>query len=357
MKKLFSFAALLLIAVSATSSAQAQNKLHLYNWNNYIAAETVQRFEASCKCQLVQSYYGDNEEMLAKLAAGAKGYDLLVPTGNALQSLIKQKALQPLDKKQLPNLKNLNPRYMDTDFDKGNQYSVPYAYTVTLLGYNEQKLKEAGVTVDSWAAIFDPAILAKIKGKVTVLDSANELMAAAMKYLGYSVNDTDEKHWQEAKNVILKAKPYWAAFNGTSYIKGLTVGDIWLAHGYSNDIFQADLDAQKAGRKFRIRHALPKEGATLSLDSLVIPKDAPRADLAHQFINFILDGKNGAELSNLIGTGSPNSASLAFIKPEVSKNTAIFPDQAAAAKLEMLKDLNSKQRRALNRLWTEIRAK
>ncbi len=357
MKKLFALASLLVLAVSTATSAQAQNKLHLYNWNNYLAAETVQRFEAACKCQLVQSYYGDNEEMLAKLAAGAKGYDLIVPTGNALQSLIKQNALQPIDKSKLSNFKNLNPQYLNTDFDKGNQYSVPYAYTITLLGYNEQKMKELGVPVDSWAAIFDPAILAKIKGKVTVLDSANELMAAALKYLGYSINDTDEKHWQEAKNVILKAKPYWAAFNGTSYIKGLTVGDIWLVHGYSSDIFQADIDAQKAGRKFRIRHALPKEGAAMSLDSLVIPKDAPRADLAHQFINLVLDGKNSAELTNMIGTGNPNSAALAYIKPEISKNPAIFPDAANAAKLEMLKDLNSKQRRALNRIWTEIRAK
>jgi spermidine/putrescine transport system substrate-binding protein len=353
MKKLLVILSFLLTG----ASAQAQDKLHLYNWNNYLAPETVTRFEASCKCQLVQSYYGDNEEMLAKLAAGAKGYDMIVPTGNALQSLIKQNALKPLDKSKLPNLKNINPTFLNTDFDKGNVYSVPYAYTITLIGYNDQKIKELNVPVDSWATIFDPKILAKIKGKVTVLDSANELMAAALKYLGYSANDTDEKHWQEAKNVILKAKPYWAAFNGTSYIKELTVGNIWLVHGYSNDIFQADQDAQKAGRKFHIKHALPKEGAVLALDSLVIHKDAPRPDLALQFINFILDGKNSAELSNLIGSGNPNAAAVPFIKPEIAKNTAIFPDQATSAKLEMLKDLTSKQRRALNRIWTEIRAK
>lgn len=353
MKKIVTTLLLALVALSA----QAQGKLHLYNWNNYISDETVRRFEAACKCQLVQSYYGDNEEMLAKLAAGAKGYDLIVPTGNALQSLIRQGALQPLDKSKLPNFKNLNPQYLNTEFDKGNQYSVPYAYTITMLGYNEQKMKELGIKVDSWAVIFDPAILKKIKGKVTVLDSANELMAAALKYLGYSINDTDEKHWEEAKNMILKAKPYWAAFNGTSYIKGLTVGDIWLVHGYSSDIFQADLDAQSAGRKFRIRHALPKEGAAMSLDSLVIPKDAPRPDLAHLFINLVLDGKNSAELTNMLGTGNPNKAALPFINPEIAGNKEIFPDRAESAKLEMLKDLNSKQRRALNRVWTEIRVR
>jgi spermidine/putrescine transport system substrate-binding protein len=353
MKRVFAIAALLF----AGASAHAANELHLYNWNNYIAPETVARFETQCKCKVVQTYYGDNEEMLAKLAAGAKGYDIIVPTGNALDALIKQQALKPLDKAQLPNLKNINPTYLDTDFDKGNKYSVPYAYTITLIGYNDQKIKELGIAVDTWAAVFDPKVLEKMKGKVTVLDSANELMAAALKYLGYSANDTDEKHWQEAKNVILKAKSYWAAFNGTSYIKELTVGNIWLVHGYSNDIFQADLDAQSAGRKFHILHAMPKEGAVLALDNMVIHKSAPRPDLAHQFINFMLDGKNSAELTNLIGSGSPNAEAMKTIKPDIAKNTAIFPDKATLAKLEMLKDLDSKKRRLRNKIWTEIRAK
>jgi spermidine/putrescine transport system substrate-binding protein len=127
-------------------------------------------------------------------------------------------------------------------------------------------------------------------------------------------------------------------------------------HGYSNDIFQANADAQAAGRKFHILHALPKEGAVLALDNMVIHKDAPRPDLAHKFMNFMLEGKNSAELSNLIGSGNPNSDAMQYIKPEIVKNKAIFPDKAEAAKLEQLKDLNVKQRRLRNRLWTEIKA-
>ncbi|HEY8027249.1 MAG TPA: spermidine/putrescine ABC transporter substrate-binding protein [Burkholderiaceae bacterium] len=352
MKKVFA----LLLSFFAVMSAQAADEFHLYNWNNYIAQDTIERFEASCRCKVVQTYYGDNEEMLAKLAAGASGYDMIVPTGNALEPLIKQDFLKPLDKAQLPLIKNMNPAYMNTDFDKGNKFSVPYAYTITMLGYNDAKMKELGITVDSWGAIFDPAILTKIKGKVTVLDSANELMAAALKYLGYSVNDTDEKHWAQAKDLIMKAKPYWAAFNGTSYIKELTVGNIWLAHGYSNDIFQAEADAQKANRKFHIVQALPKEGAVLALDNMVIPKSAPRPDLALKFMNFMMDGKNSSELTNLIGSGNPNLEATRFIKPEIARNTAIFPDKATLLKLEMLKDLDSKKRRIRNKIWTEIRA-
>ncbi len=356
MKRIHALCIALPFAGLMAASAQAKDEFHLYNWNNYIAPATIKRFEESCKCEVVQTYYSDNEELLAKLAAGAKGYDVLVPTSNAVEPLIKGNQLLPLDKSQLPNLKNINPIYMNTAFDPGNKYSVPYAMSTTIIGYNDQKMKELGLPTDTWAVIFDPKYLEKVKGRVTVLDSANELFAAALKYLGYSANDVDEGHWNEAANVIKKAKPYWAAFNASSYIKELTVGNIWLVHGYSNDIFQANLDAQAAKRPFHILQGMPKEGAVLAVDNMVIHKDAPRPDLAHKFINFMLEGKNSAELTNLIGSGNPNLDAIKYIKPEILKNPAIFPDKAVAAKLEQLKDLTPAQRRLRNRMWTEIKA-
>ena len=211
-----------------------EDVLHLYNWNDYIAPETLARFEKSCSCKVQQTYFSDNEEMMAKLTAGARGYDVIVPTSNYIQGMAKQGWLQPLDKSKVPNLKNVLPPYQNTDFDPGNKYSAPYAMSITLIGYNEQKIKELGVPVESWATIFDPKILEKIKGRVTVLDSQSELMAAALKYLGYSVNDRDSKHWQQAKETILKAKPYWAAFNASSYIRELSAGNVWVCLLYTS---------------------------------------------------------------------------------------------------------------------------
>jgi spermidine/putrescine transport system substrate-binding protein len=346
-----------LLLLSLSLPAVAADELHLYNWNDYIDPDAVKRFEAQCKCKVVQDYYGDNEEVIAKFAAGAKGYDVVIPTSNYVAGMAKAGWLQPLDKSKIPNFKNLMPVYLNTAFDPGNKYSAPYAMSITLIGYNDAKMKELGITVDSWAVIFDPKILQKIKGKVTVLDSQSELMAAALKYLGYSVNDRDPKHWEEAKNVIIKAKPYWAAFMAQGYIKELSTGNIWVVHGYSNDIFQADAGAQEAKQKFRIRHALPKEGAVLALDAMVIAKNAPRPDLAHQFINFMLDGKNSAGLTNITGSGNPNSAAMQYIKPEIKGIKAVFPDPEAAKNLEQLQDMTGKQRQLLNRIWTEIKAK
>lgn len=333
----------------------AARVLQLFNWNNYIAPETIERFEAMCDCHVEQDYFSDNEEMLAKLAAGATGYDLIVPTGNAMDTLIRQGVLIPLDNTLLPNLKNIHPAYLRTRFDRDNRYSVPYAYTLTLLGFNTHKMRELGLPVDTWAVIFEPEYLKKIKGRVTVLDSPRELMAAALLYLGYAADDQDEAHWNQAKELIIRAKPYWAAFSNTSYIREIAIGDLWVVHGYSNDLFQAALDAQKTGRHFTIDYAIPKQGAVMSLDSMVLHKSGKHPDLAHQFINFMLDGRNSAELTNLIGSGNPNVAAKPFIRPELVRNNVIFPDEETLPRLEMITDLNHKQRRVLSRMWTEIK--
>lgn len=345
----------LLALLLAAGTANAEDVLHLYNWNNYITPETVKNFEASCKCRVVQDYYGAMEEMLAKLSAGAKGYDVVVPTGFAVQPLVKQGLVQPLDKSKLPNIKNLNPSFMNSAFDKGNQYSVPYAFTTTLVGYNDKKIKELGIDPSSWAIIFDPAVLAKIKGKVTVLDDSREVFAAALMYNGFSANSTKPEELKKAQETILKAKPFWAAFNGQSYIKELTLGNIWVAHGYSNDMFQANTDAKAAKRPFGIAYSLQKEGNTLSLDNMMVLKSAPRPDLAAKFINFMLDGKNSAQLTNAIGSGNPNAASQAFVKPEVKAISAVFPSADNMKKLQQLNALEGKALRDLGRMWTQVK--
>ena len=189
------------------------------------------------------------------------------------------------------------------------------------------------------------------------MDDSEELFGAALKYLGYSINDNDEKHLKEAQALILKAKPYWAAFNSSSYIKELTVGNIWVAHGYSSDMFQARVDAADAGRDFSVNFVLPKQGAVLALDNMVIPKKARNPELALQFINFMMAPENAAELTNVVGTGNPNAAATPFIEPEILKISAIFPDDEVQKTLETVSARNAKQRRLINKLWTEVKVR
>ncbi len=347
----------LLGALGLMTSALAADVLYLYNWNNYISADTAARFEAWCGCTLKQDYYSDNEEMLAKLEAGASGYDLLVPTGNAVQTLIRKNELRPIDPTQIPHFSNLNPAYVSAWYDRGNRYSVPYATTVTLLGFNATRLKERGLPTDTWALIFEPRYLAQIKGKVTVLNSQRELMAAALIYLGHSAQDTNPDHWRAARDVILRAKPYWATFSNSTYIKDLAIGNIWVAHGYSNDMFRAREDAKAAHRPFAIGFAIPQEGAVLAVDNFVIHKSSRRPDLAHRFIDFMLDGANAADVSNLIGAGNPNAAAVPMIRPEIARDPALFPLASDLRRLQMLRDLTPIQRRLMSRIWTEIKVR
>ena len=345
---------LLWIVCAAT---QAEDILHLYNWNNYISDETMARFQKECKCRVEQDFYSDNEELLAKLDAGAVGYDILVPTGYAVEALIKRHALAPLEKDRLPHFKNIKPEYLNTWYDPGNQYSVPYAYTVTLIGYNATKLRELGLPTDTWALIFEPKYLEKIKGKVSVLDSQRELFGAALKYLGYSVQSRNPAEWEKAKELIIRAKPYWATFSNSTYIKDLAIGNLWVAHGYSNDMFRAREDAKEAKRKFEIGFSTPKEGAVLAVDNWVLHKDGPRPDLARKFIDFMLDGKNAGDVSNLIGAGNPNAAAMPQINPLIGRDPSIFPTPDDFKRLEMLRDYDPKSRRTLSRMWTEIQVR
>jgi spermidine/putrescine transport system substrate-binding protein len=339
----------------AKSDSKPGGTLNLYNWNNYIAPETVARFEKEFNARIVQTYFSDNEEMLAKLAAGASGYDIIVPTSNALEVLIKKGDLQPLDHSKLPNLKNMKPELMNTAFDPGNKFSVPYAYSTTVIGFNDKRMKAAGIEPRGLEVLFDPAVACKVKGHITVLDSPDEVFSAAFIYLGIDPNTTSNDDYKRAAQAIEKAKPCWAAFNSSSYIKEMSSGNMWLALGYSVDFFQANMDAAAAKQDFKIMAVIPSQGAVLSVDNMVIHKSAPNPALAHAFINFMMEGQNAAELSNLIGSGNANAAAMQFIKPEVKANVSVFPDAETMKKLRQLRLLPAEQRRERGQLWTEIK--
>jgi len=346
----------LLLLLLACGVARADDVMHLFNWNNSLSPQTLARFEARCHCKVALSYYGTMEEALAKLTAGAKGFDVIGPSNYGIPPLVKLGLIQPLDKKRLPHLGNIDPAFADTPLDPGNKYSVPYDFTVTLVAYNESKVRELGIDPGSWSAVFDPKMLAKLKGRVTVLDDPREVIAAALRYNGFSGNSTRPDELAKAVATIKAAKPHWAAFNSQSYIKELTVGNIWLALGYSNDAFQARADAKAAKRAFSIGYTLQREGNGMTADSFVIHAQAPRPDLAHEFIDFMLEGANAAEITNAIGAGNPNAAARAYIDPELLKVPAINPSPEQANKLEQLVDLDAATRRAWNRAWTEIKA-
>jgi len=333
----------------------AAEDLNIFTWNNALSPETIARFEAECDCHVKMTYFGSMEEALAKLAGGAQGFDVICPSNYGIPALVRLGLLQPLDKHAIPNLRNIDPAFLNTPLDPGNVYSLPYDFTITLVGYNATRLHELGLDASSWALVFDPRMLEKLRGKVTVLDDPREVIAAALRYKGHSGNSTDPAHLRDAEEAIRTALPYWAAFNNQSYIRELTVGNIWVVLGYSSDVYQARMDARNTHRPFTIGSSLQREGNGMTADSFVVAKSAPHPALAYRFIDFMLRPENAADITNSIGAGNPNAAARAYIRPDLLADPVITPGATQRQRLEQLNDLDSRTRRSWNRAWTDLK--
>ena len=342
----------LLICLFSYQLAFAANEFNLYIGSNYIADSTVKRFDDQNNCTLVQNFFNDNEEMLAKIVAGANGYNTIVATSYAVEELALMGKIKPLDKSKLPNLKYINKQFLNQAYDPDNKYSVPYAYTPVFLAYNKDKLRQLGIVPDTWAVIFDPKYLNKLKGKVTVFDSSRNVIAAALLYLGKDPNSEKESDLLAARAVIDRAAPYWAKFDSDSYYRGLLRGDVWVSMSYSIDIFKTIQDAKASHAKVNIDAMLQKEGNMYELDNLVIPFYVSDTKLAYQLINNLLSTKSSIELANMTGASIMNKVALAKIDPVIKNTPWIYPPNMQ--KMHSFKNYAPKIRIMINEAWLEL---
>lgn len=342
----------LCVTLLASSVVYANKVINIYIAANYLADSTAQQFEAECNCQLAQNYFNENDEMLAKFAAGASGYDVVVPTAYAAEQLVSMHKLQPLNLERLPNLKNIDPQFLNQVYDPHNRYSVPYAYDNVMLAYNKKELQRLGIVADSWAVIFDPKYLKKLKGKVTVFNSQRNVFAAALLYLGKDPNSSNLDDLKQARAVIERAMPYWAKFDSDTYYRSLMRGNIWLAMSYSVDIFKTIQDIKDSHQEVTIDARLQKEGNMYELDNLVIPYYVSDTGLAYQLINNLLSTKSSIELANMTGASIMNKAALAKIDPVIKDTPWIYPPNMQ--KMHSFKNYAPKTRIMINEAWLEL---
>lgn len=326
---------------------------NLYIGSNYIADSTVSRFEKENKCTLTQNFFNDNEEMLAKMVAGANGYDVIVATSYAVEELALMGKIKPLDKSKLSNLKFIDKQFLNQPYDTGNKYSVPYAYTPVFLAYNEDKMKELGIKPDTWAVIFDTKYLQHLKGHVTVFDSSRNVIAAALLYLGKDPNSTRRSDLEAARQVIDRASPYWAKFDSDSYYRGLLRGDVWISMSYSIDIFKTLQDAKASHVKIKLSAMMQREGNMYELDNMVIPSFNRNDNLAYQFINNALEPQSAYELSAMTGSSVPNNDAVKRLSPDVRNLDWIYPKDMQ--KMYVFKAYDPKTRILVNEMWMEIK--
>ena len=357
--KACSIAALSLVV---SGQALAQEKLHIYNWSDYIAEDTISNFEKATGIKVTYDVYDSNEVLEAKLLAGRSGYDLVFPTALPFADrLIRANLYAPLDKSKLSHYGNLDPIINKSlaDIDAGNQYAVPYMWGTTGIAYNKDKVEAIlgkDMPKDTWALVFDPAIVSKLAGcGVALQDDALEVFTAVRAYLGKDTKDYSKEAIQEAADAISAVRLNIRYFHNSQTINDIANGDICVAHGYSGDMLQAQARAKEANNGVQVEYVIPREGAVLWTDVMVIPADAKNIESAHKFINYLLQPEVIATVSNYVAYANANKQATPLVDADVRNNPGIYPPETTLEKLLTLKTPSDREARVITRAWTRTK--
>jgi len=345
------------------TQAVAQNArvVNVYNWSDYIDPKVIEDFTRETGIKVQYDTFDANETLETKLLAGKSGYDVVVPTAYFLERQVKAGVFQKLDKSKLKNLGNVWPDIAKrlAVYDPGNQYAVNYMWGTTGIGFNVEAMRERlgpTRTIDSWDIVFKPENLAKFRDcGIHMLDSADDIIPAALHFLGLNPNSNDPKDLDKAAELLMKIRPSVRKFHSSEYLNALAAGEICLVVGWSGDIKQAQKRALEAKNGVEIGYAIPKEGAQMFFDNLSIPKDAGHVDEAHAFIDYLLRPEVAAKNSNLVAYANGNLASQKFLDKSVLDDKSVYPDAATMDQLYTVSARDQKSQRVVNRLWTKIK--
>ncbi|MEN9464212.1 MAG: hypothetical protein RL217_393 [Pseudomonadota bacterium] len=359
--RLFTACSIAALGMAASAQSAAQS-LHLYIWSDYMAKDTVSNFEKATGIKVTTDYYDSNEVLEAKMLAGRSGYDIVFPTARPFADrLIKAKLYTPIDKTKLSNYGNLDPVIAKSlnDIDPANQFLVPYMWGTTGIAYNKDKVEAIlgkDMPKDTWRLVFDPAITKKLAScGVALMDDATEVFVAARAYLGKDTGDYSSAAIKEAAAAVNAVRPNIRYFHSSQTINDIANGDLCVAHGYSGDMLQAQARAQEAKNGVKVEYVIPREGAVLWTDVMAIPVDAPNKDAALQYINYVLQPKTSADISNFVAYANANAKATPLVDADIRNNPGIYPPAATYAKLLTLKTPSDKEARDMTRAWTRVK--
>jgi spermidine/putrescine transport system substrate-binding protein len=314
-----------------------EKELHIYNWSDYIAEDTVPNFEKEFGVKVSYDTYESNEEMVAKLQAGASGYDIVVPSGYIIPVMVATDLIMPVNKKYITNFNNVSPIFQNLPTDPDNKHTVPWQWGTTGIAYRHDKVK---TPVDSWAVFHDK----QFGKKLTMMDDGREVIGAFLRYRGHSLNSTNPAELSRAKADSIAAKKQLKAYISAPVKAQLISGDVWISQLWNGDTTQAKAEQPN------LTYVIPKEGCTIWGDSMCIPKSAPNKRAAHEWMNYILRPEVGAALSEATGYGTPNAAAA-----KVMKSPVPYPTEDELKRLEYQVDLG-KDTATWDQIWTEIKS-
>jgi len=350
------------LALAACGDKAEEEKIvNVYNWSDYIDEEILSEFEAETGIKVVYDVFDSNDVLETKLLAGGSGYDVVVPSGGFLGRQIQAGVFQPLDRSKLTNWGNLWDVILDRTsvFDPDNKYAVTYMWGTTGIGYNVNMVKErmADAPTNSWDMVFNPEIAAKFADcGIYMLDTSDEMIPAALNYIGEDPNSKDPQVIAKAEAVLMGLRPYVRKFHSSEYIDALANGDACVAVGWSGDILQARDRATEADNGVEINYVAPDEGAQMWFDMMAIPADAAHANNAHTFINYIMRPDVMAKASNYVYYANGNKASQPMLNEDVINDPAIYPTPTALKSLFIVTPYDPDSQRALTRQWTRVKS-
>ncbi len=329
--------------LNESSGRAGKNSITVYNWGEYIDHDLLKQFEKETGIKVIYETFDSNEGMMGKIEQGGTSYDVTMPSEYMIEMMKEKDLLLPLDFSKIPNIKNIDPYFLDLPFDPGNKFSLPYFWGTVGIAYNPSLLE--GQTFESWDDLWDPSL----KQEVILVDSARETIGMGLNSLGYSLNSTDLNQLREATDKLKALSPNVKAVIGDEVTQLMINEEAAVSLTWSGQA--ADMMYENEA----IDYIVPEEGSNLWFDNMVIPRTSTNIDGAHAFINFMLDAEMAAQNADYVGYSTPNKAALDFMDPEVTEDERFYPDEETRSHLEVYRNLGLEMLGIYNELFLELK--
>jgi spermidine/putrescine transport system substrate-binding protein len=310
----------------APTAGAIESELYIYNWSDYIAPDNISAFEAMHNLTITYDTFANNDELLAKLQAGGAGYDIACPTAEYLVPMVAGGFIDKLDQSRLPNMQYMDPALLSQDWDPNNEYHVPKDFGTTGILVRKKLVSEP---LTSWREFYDLA-KGKYSGRVVLVDSMGDVLVMPLKMLGYSLNDADPAHLQEAKALLLDLAPHILALDSDTYQDKLASEEAVMALGWTGPLVELRGNPDTADTEY----VVPSEGTLFWLDVWVKLTGGPHPNAAYEWLNWIHEPEIQAAETEYNGYATPNLEAKKLVSPDLLNDPAIFPPADVMPNLE-----------------------